>query len=114
MHRLKQRGKGLRDVEILRSGEEWSPAPLQKIDEADIFQLCWSQTASDSQYVKREWQHALARRVEPLGARATANHLTVAGAWPARAGQHPPVLELEGREEACHGAGCHQERSGRP
>jgi hypothetical protein len=51
----------LRDVEMLRSGEEWNPALLQKIDEADIFQLCWSESASASQYVRQEWQHALAR-----------------------------------------------------
>jgi len=51
----------LRDVEILRSGEEWNPALLKKIDEADIFQLYWSRAASASKYVTREWQHALAR-----------------------------------------------------
>ena len=51
----------LRDVEILRSGEEWNPALLRKIDEADIFQLCWSQTARKSVYVEQEWRHALKR-----------------------------------------------------
>jgi len=51
----------LRDVEILRSGEEWNPALLKKIDEADIFQLYWSKAASVSEYVTQEWQHALAR-----------------------------------------------------
>jgi len=52
----------LRDVRILRSGEEWNPALLQKIDEADIFQLCWSKNAKRSRYVKEEWKHALKKR----------------------------------------------------
>lgn len=54
----------LRDTKILRSGEEWSPAVLGHIDDADVFQLCWSEDAKRSQYVEQEWQHAhgLARR----------------------------------------------------
>jgi hypothetical protein len=48
----------LRDVAILRSGEEWNPMLLKKIDEADIFQLCWSVTAKQSAYVEQEWRHA--------------------------------------------------------
>jgi hypothetical protein len=51
----------LRDVEILRSGEQWNAALLKKIDEADIFQLYWSKAANASKYVTQEWQHALAR-----------------------------------------------------
>lgn len=51
--------KYLRDVRVLRSGEEWNPALLKKIDEADIFQLCWSSAARRSRYVKQEWRHAL-------------------------------------------------------
>ena len=51
--------KYLRDVNILRSGEKWNPALLKKIEEADIFQLCWSTAAKKSTYVKQEWQHAL-------------------------------------------------------
>jgi hypothetical protein len=49
----------LRDVRMLRSGEKWSPALLRKIEEADIFQLCWSHTAKKSSYVEQEWRHAL-------------------------------------------------------
>jgi hypothetical protein len=49
----------LRDVRILRSGEKWNPALLGKIEEADIFQLCWSYTAKGSNYVEQEWRHAL-------------------------------------------------------
>lgn len=49
----------LRDVHFLRSGEKWNEKILTKIEEADIFQLCWSENARDSQYVKQEWKHAL-------------------------------------------------------
>ncbi|UCC81002.1 MAG: TIR domain-containing protein [Candidatus Zixiibacteriota bacterium] len=47
-----------RDINILRSGEKWTEALLTKIDEADIFQLCWSQTARLSKYVEQEWRYA--------------------------------------------------------
>jgi len=49
----------LRDIDILRSGEEWNPALLRHIDEAEIFQLLWSQAAERSKYVRQEWQRAL-------------------------------------------------------
>ncbi len=48
----------LRDVAVLRSGEEWSPALLGMISRADVFQLCWSQAARKSSYVEQEWRHA--------------------------------------------------------
>ena len=51
----------LRDVNILRSGEDWNVALLGKIDEADIFQLCWSSNARQSDAVEREWRHAMNR-----------------------------------------------------
>jgi hypothetical protein len=50
----------MRDVKILRSGEQWNQALLDKIDEADIFQLCWSKAAKRSRYVEQEWRYALA------------------------------------------------------
>jgi hypothetical protein len=49
----------LRDVEMLRSGQEWNPTLLKYIEKSDIFQLYWSKSASDSVYVRQEWQHAL-------------------------------------------------------
>jgi hypothetical protein len=52
----------LRDVSVLRSGEKWNRKLLEKIEEADIFQLCWSTAASESQYVEQEWRHALGLR----------------------------------------------------
>jgi predicted RNA-binding protein with RPS1 domain len=52
----------LRDVHILRSGEEWQTRLLAMIERADIFQLCWSQTAKHSTNVEKEWRHALKQR----------------------------------------------------
>jgi hypothetical protein len=49
----------LRDISVLRSGENWNPALLAKINDANVFQLCWSEAAKRSQYVEKEWQHAL-------------------------------------------------------
>jgi hypothetical protein len=52
----------LRDIHFLRPGEEWEPRLLEKIDESDIFQLFWSNSASRSKWVKAEWRHALGLR----------------------------------------------------
>lgn len=49
----------LRDVNFLRSGDKWNPNVLTHIDKADVFQLCWSKNAKDSQFVEQEWRHAL-------------------------------------------------------
>jgi hypothetical protein len=51
--------QSLRDVRVLRSGEEWHPALLRHIEQADIFQLYWSHNAKHSTYVEHEWRHAL-------------------------------------------------------
>ena len=51
----------LRDVRKLRSGEQWDAALLDMIENADIFQLCWSSAARASPYVEREWRHALSK-----------------------------------------------------
>jgi hypothetical protein len=52
----------LRDVTALRSGEDWDDRLLALIDEADIFQLFWSDAAAASPYVRQEWEYALALR----------------------------------------------------
>jgi len=49
----------LRDVRLLRSGDQWNPAILQAIEQADRFQLCWSQAAKESPFVEQEWRRAL-------------------------------------------------------
>ena len=50
----------LRDVQSLRSGEDWNEALLGMIEQADIFQLYWSAAAKTSPHVEQEWRHALA------------------------------------------------------
>lgn len=49
----------LRDVSLLQSGQQWDPRLIQAINDADIFQLFWSRRAASSQFVEREWRHAL-------------------------------------------------------
>ncbi len=49
----------LRDITTLKSGTHWSDELLALIDRADVFQLFWSKTAAESQYVKQEWEYAL-------------------------------------------------------
>lgn len=49
----------LRDVHSLKSGQDWNDELYRLIDEADIFQLFWSDAAAQSDYVAREWQYAL-------------------------------------------------------
>ena len=49
----------LRDLHALRAGEDWKSALLRLIEQADIFQLCWSTRAKRSKQVRREWIHAL-------------------------------------------------------
>ncbi len=49
----------LRDAYSLRSGEDWNTQLLKLIDQADVFQLFWSDAASTSKYVEMEWRHAL-------------------------------------------------------
>lgn len=48
----------MRDVRMLRSGQEWETEIIRFINMADIFQLCWSHSASLSKYVENEWRHA--------------------------------------------------------
>ncbi len=49
----------LRDVVSLKSGEDWNDKLYALIEQADIFQLFWSKTAAESEFVEREWRHAL-------------------------------------------------------
>lgn len=50
----------LRDVTLLRSGQQWDERLLRAIGDADIFQLFWSEKAARSLAVEKEWRHALA------------------------------------------------------
>jgi hypothetical protein len=49
----------LRDTRDLRSGEVWNERLKELIQEADLFQLCWSDFAKQSQFVREEWCYAL-------------------------------------------------------
>jgi hypothetical protein len=49
----------LRDVVSLKSGQDWNDQLYELIEQADIFQLFWSQSAASSAHVEREWRHAL-------------------------------------------------------
>lgn len=52
----------LKDVYSLRSGERWSAALKQRIEEAQVFQLFWSHNSMRSEFVRREWEYALSLR----------------------------------------------------
>ncbi len=52
----------LRDTTRLRAGELWNDQLMRMIDEADVFQLFWSQNAMRSTYVRQEWEYALRLR----------------------------------------------------
>lgn len=47
------------DAKTLRSGEVWQLRIAELIEQADVFQLFWSRNAMASQFVRREWEHAL-------------------------------------------------------
>ncbi len=49
----------LMDQIDLRAGESWNERLLELIEEADVFQLFWSNNAMQSSHVRDEWQHAL-------------------------------------------------------
>lgn len=51
--------KVLIDTEDLRSGEEFTPALMSMIDDANVFQLFWSERSAQSDFVRKEWMHAL-------------------------------------------------------
>jgi hypothetical protein len=48
------------DYDSIHGGELWDQKLERLINEADIFQLFWSENSSKSEHVKREWTYALA------------------------------------------------------
>jgi hypothetical protein len=50
----------LRDKTHLRAGEVWSERLRQMIDQANLFQLFWSRNAMKSDFVRAEYEYALA------------------------------------------------------
>lgn len=49
----------IRDVNFIRSGEDWGERLREGIESANIFQLYWSHFSKSSEQVKREWLYAL-------------------------------------------------------
>ena len=50
------------DKQDLLGGQEWNPAILRKIEQADAFQLFWSTSSRTKIDVENEWKHALTYR----------------------------------------------------
>ena len=58
------------DVESLRSGENWEKTLFHEIEKRDVFYLCWSHYAKDSEWFDREWRYAYSQKgidgIEPV------------------------------------------------
>ncbi len=58
------------DVESLRSGDTWLEVLKSEIEKRDLLFLCWSLSASKSEWVDKEWRYALERKgedsIEPI------------------------------------------------
>lgn len=50
------------DVLSLRGGEHWEERLYPEIDGRDALFLCWSENAAKSEWVEREWRHALQQK----------------------------------------------------
>lgn len=50
------------DTHSIRAGQDWEVALKQFIDDADVFQLFWSEHSAHSDHVKFEWDYALRQR----------------------------------------------------
>ncbi len=57
----------LRDVETLKSGQDWAAELPRLIEQADIFQLFWSQASAQSAAVRKEWTFALSLNRQASG-----------------------------------------------
>lgn len=55
------------DRTSLKSGEDWKPRLIREIDRADLFHLCWSKAAAQSEWVEKEAAHALKRNKRSKG-----------------------------------------------
>ncbi|MCR6646105.1 MAG: TIR domain-containing protein [Terricaulis sp.] len=72
----------------LKSGEEWSPRLKREIEKADLFHLCWSKAAAQSEWVAKEAEHALRRRKSAKRPEITVQMLD-GPPW----APHPPTLD---------------------
>lgn len=77
------------DRASLKSGEEWHPRLRREIDRADLFHLCWSKNAAQSEWVQKEAEHALTRRRKQSGKPEITVQMLDGPPWAA----HPPELD---------------------
>ncbi|MBX9746306.1 MAG: toll/interleukin-1 receptor domain-containing protein, partial [Hyphomonadaceae bacterium] len=77
------------DRTSLKSGEEWHPRLRREIDRADLFHVCWSKNAADSEWVKKETEHALTRRRRNSGRPEITVQMLDGPPW----APHPPELD---------------------
>jgi hypothetical protein len=59
LHRILPRCEVFLDEGSLRAGEDWAARIEQEIEQSDAFLLFWSRNARQSEWVEREWRHAL-------------------------------------------------------
>ncbi len=50
------------DVKDLRAGDDWETRLFEKIDQADIIHLLWSENSAHSDYCRKEWTYALEKK----------------------------------------------------
>ena len=77
------------DRASLKSGEEWHPRLRREIDRADLFHVCWSRNAAESEWVKKETEHALTRRRRNSGKPDITVQMLDGPPW----AKHPPELD---------------------
>jgi hypothetical protein len=77
------------DRSSLKSGEEWHPRLRREIDRADLFHLCWSKSAAQSEWVAKETEHALTRRRKHSGKPDITVQMLDGPPW----APHPPALD---------------------
>jgi len=77
------------DRASLKSGEEWHPRLRREIDRADLFHVCWSRAAAESEWVKKETEHALTRRRKNSGRPEITVQMLDGPPW----APHPPELD---------------------
>lgn len=77
------------DRTSLKSGEEWHPRLRREIDRADLFHVCWSKNAAESEWVKKETEHALTRRRRNSGKPDITVQMLDGPPW----AKHPPELD---------------------
>ncbi len=77
------------DRTSLKSGEEWHPRLRREIDRADLFHVCWSKNAAESEWVKKETEHAITRRRRNSGKPDITVQMLDGPPW----AKHPPELD---------------------